>query len=333
MSDFKHLDNIYVRFGPHPVADKAHSFMNAYYAGNLPNLNSLFTDDDRTSLKGNVLELIRDHIVDGLISPAASQTEDKSTILPIINAAAFKVSSHPSNATRLTPRSLADAVRSAVTMKKVPCTIDITIQIGHIYFKHQPVTYLDWSAFTTEPVETPMPTRATTPTPPTSVDDLTAALTRALASARTDPAEIASAVTTAIRATPPAPAASTHPSAHIFNVTALPDDVRERWERRQQQKVILGSTVSTPFDSGFYYYLDGTERLFLSDGTLFIIQDRPDEKALLRDPVTCKNDTHQGIRSWYETFVRHAMDHGFYVHPLYCFQKDHGGAWGFSIWP
>ena len=24
------------------------------------------------------------------------------------------------------------------------------------------------------------------------------------------------------------------------------------------------------------------------------------------------------------------MDHGYYAHPLYCFQKDHGGAWGFT---
>ena len=24
------------------------------------------------------------------------------------------------------------------------------------------------------------------------------------------------------------------------------------------------------------------------------------------------------------------MDHGYYVHPLYCFRKDHGGEWGFT---
>ena len=26
----------------------------------------------------------------------------------------------------------------------------------------------------------------------------------------------------------------------------------------------------------------------------------------------------------------HVMDHRFYVHPLYCFCKDHGGNWGFT---
>ena len=162
-------------------------------------------------------------------------------------------------------------------------------------------------------------------------DVLVKAIADAVKESKTDPTVLANAVATGVTSGRNKPAL---PSAHLFNVNRLDRDVRERYQDRQQNKLIVGSVVKTRYSTGYYYYSDppgSGERLFLADGTLFLVQSEPNEKGLLRDPVVCKNTTHQGLRSWYNTFVRHAMDHGFYVHPLYCFRKDHGGDWGFSI--
>ena len=70
--------------------------------------------------------------------------------------------------------------------------------------------------------------------------------------------------------------------------------------------------------------------IFLRNGSLFVIRPVRDEKGLTREPPTCKDDSPHGRRTWYNSFQRHAMDNGFYVHPLYCFRKDKGGPRGFS---
>ena len=117
---------------------------------------------------------------------------------------------------------------------------------------------------------------------------------------------------------------------HLIRVLSQ-RDVRTRWERHNEHRVITRSLVTARFSSGYRYHLDGTQRLFLPDGSLFLISNAPSEKGLLRDPILCKDATHQGVRQWYETFTRHATDHGFYVHPIWCFRKDHGGTRGFTV--
>lgn len=77
--------------------------------------------------------------------------------------------------------------------------------------------------------------------------------------------------------------------------------------------------------------MHGLDKIFLPDGTLFIVQDHPNEKALMKASVRCEDDTFAGIRSWYANFVQECHDYGFYVHPLWCFRKDHGGDHGFSV--
>jgi len=59
MTDFTRLTGIYVRYDPHPTSDKAQSLFNAYYAGELPEFESLFTDENRTDLKENAVSLGR----------------------------------------------------------------------------------------------------------------------------------------------------------------------------------------------------------------------------------------------------------------------------------
>jgi len=72
MADFTRLTGIYVRYDPHPTSDKAQSLFNAYYAGELPEFESLFTDENRTDLKENVVSLIRKRIADELPEPRHS---------------------------------------------------------------------------------------------------------------------------------------------------------------------------------------------------------------------------------------------------------------------
>ena len=43
----------------------------------------------------------------------------------------------------------------------------------------------------------------------------------------------------------------------------------------------------------------------------------------------CKDDSFAGIRRWLPIFASHLAAHGFYIHPFWCYKKDHGGLWGF----
>jgi hypothetical protein len=122
-------------------------------------------------------------------------------------------------------------------------------------------------------------------------------------------------------------------SQYIFNPGALPTEVRDAFNNRSVGGVITKSLVAGPFQSNqLRYYIDGTDRLFLKDGTLFLLEsEEPNEKAFLKDIIPCRDNSHAGIRRWYNSFVQHCMDHGYYAHPLYCFRKDHGGPWGFTF--
>lgn len=50
----------------------------------------------------------------------------------------------------------------------------------------------------------------------------------------------------------------------------------------------------------------------------------------MRAPVPCVAATPAGIRHWYKQFATSVSQLGYYVHPLYCFRRDHGGEWGFT---
>jgi len=119
--------------------------------------------------------------------------------------------------------------------------------------------------------------------------DVAAAVAAALANARVS-ASGAGAGTGGSTVT----ATMTAPSTITFNCTALPTDVRKRCVRRCDEEVILKSQVTNPCASGNMCCLDGTNRLIPADGLLFVASLIPDEKNLLRNPITCKDDSHQG---------------------------------------
>jgi hypothetical protein len=81
---------------------------------------------------------------------------------------------------------------------------------------------------------------------------------------------------------------------------------------------------------GYFYHEDGIDRLILRDGTFFLMNSQ-DERKFLKEPVPCTDDSHMGIRNWYGQVALHAVSHGYYVHPFWCFWKTpRGGEKGFT---
>jgi hypothetical protein len=320
MVDFKTITAFNVTFAAHPVTRDAHKHLNASYGGLLPTFDDIFTDAGKATLQDDCVDIIKHRILYDLILPAATSTTDKTIIPPLYNGAGFRVSWNSKPQARFSKASLTSAMTGA--MANNHGQIDITISMNHLFFP-QVLNYLDWSVFS---LTVPPTTAAPAPAPGITVADMTTALTTAIQG-------IAGTRTATAPAPAPAPApgsSTTTTSRYLFNPAGLPKDVHDAYKARQENQVITRSRVDKPFADGYRYHLDGTERLMLLDGSLFVIQADYNEKGLLRDPVICKDDTHQGIRAWYNTFQRHAMDHGFYVHPLYCFRKDHGGERGFT---
>lgn len=317
VENFQQITGIYVRFDPHPIVERAQAIFNSYFAAELPHLDALFTDDTMSTLRENVVPLIRSQIATELVTPIATHTEDPICIGHIVDACPLKVSwSRNGSATRLSRANLIAALTQAIENAggKSSITVDIHVAIGCIFFPDDPhLSFLDWSVFSLTPIA-PEERRQ-----PLTVDSLVEALTA-----------VRNRGTTERRDGDADRATDTSTTAYTFNPATLPRDVRRAWERFQENAPVRRSEVEGEFDSGNRYYIDGSERLFLRDGSLFLMSTELDVKGLLRDPVTCKDDSHQGLRSWYQTFMRHCMDNGFYVHPFYCFRKDHGGAWGFT---
>ena len=204
----------------------------------------------------------------------------------------------------------------------------ITVGLSHFHFQ-EGCDCTDWAEF----AETAFPASASTSASTVSAAGLTpgqisALVTSAVSAAKYTPDEIGKAVGAGY-----ATAAMRPHSSYTFNVLALPTDVQDRFTRRRDNKPVLKSHTEdgAHFVGGNRYHLDPPNRLICLDGTLCVFEKVPDEKGLLREPILCRDDTYQGLRTWYDTFMRHAIDHSFYVHPLWCFRKDHGGNWGFTV--
>jgi len=322
---------IFVKFAPHPTKKDAHTQLNNLYSGYL-DYKELFSDpkqQESDKLKSYLQDQIVAQICTKLINPYASQTTDKSVIPVLIKNCTFRVQFNGQNGERYTKKALIRNLLKAKTAGKD--TIDLILGINHLYFEEDvPLTYLDWSKI----LDVPPAVSSVAPAALTAVDIATA-VTNALAAAPLS--------TTAAPAPAPTPATSASTiatAAYVFNPGSLPADVLLRYQRKTQNRVILGSTIKKSFDPlvtptgtaphGFMYYQDGPERIILADGTLYIVQV-PNEKGLFRQPVRCADDTHAGVRNWYQVFTQHVMDHGFFVLPIWCFRKGHGGEWGFSF--
>jgi hypothetical protein len=334
---FSSVTDIFVSFQAHPHDSNAHKHLNNVYTDTIANPERLYVDPNVCNVvKDNtdLLALVRQIITFEVIAPYATLTADAAAdIKPIIDSAAlFAVSGNTQR--RLNKDSLTRVLDAAVTGGKHQ--IQILISLARVCFDNSSgsLNYLDWSCITTTATPSVAP-----PTAPATATDIALAVAASMPVPATA-TELAAAFATVFPA--PAPGgggihptttssgASTVGSMYLFNFKALPADVRTRYQNKIANGIISGSTVSTRYAGGNFYHEEGVDTLILADGSYFMIQD-PNEKEFMRASVNCEDDTHAGIRSWYENFVKACHDYGFYAHPLWCFRRDHGGDRGFSI--
>ena len=345
-TNFKTITAIKVKWTQHtdPKYAKVHSHINSYYSDNLPNHKRIYvveTDEDEVKPDNELRRMIRNIIATELIVPFAMNTPDAVNVLLLLNDAPMFVDDGTMRR-RLTKATMTDALTRAVTGNKT--YIEIQLGTGNMYFNDdaQPINYSNWTDTMMSNTAFPM----TAPPVPLSASDIATAVATAMPAAP-DATALASAFATAFTGmgsrgapgssattlggtpasgvTPPGPVSS----YWTFNPAALPSDARGAWQNKNDGGLILGSKVRAKFASGGYYELDGSDRLVLKDGTLYIMQE-PNEKELFRSPVCCDDDTYVGVRNWYNSFGEHLRSHGFYAHPFYCFRKDHGGRHGFT---
>ena len=297
---------ILVRYDRHTVYSDAHTGMNQLYGGLIPDISTLFIDPgNRDNLVPDAFDRLLSVVIDQMIVPVATSST-VATVTPLLNKCPFKVSPTPGSAgVRATSTAVLKTAMINNLKAKKEDHIELSISIIPLHFP-SPCTYLNWTQFSSDPMQAPPP-------PPT-LASLVAALTKPGSSG---PSGAGSASGTIAA------------SSYFFNPSALDPDVKEAYERYRDGRVVTSARVSGPFTNGHRYAIDG-QRLILRDGTLFLMDQPLDEKGLLRDPVVCTDDSLAGIRAWYNTLVRHAIDHGVYVHPLYLFRKDQGGPWGFK---
>lgn len=327
-----------IKFLPNGITDKLHTQLNINYGVPIPDPTVLFVDSaavDELLPETELLAALRNAISADVIKPLAIETLNVTDIAPLINSAAMFVEVKKVKH-RLSKTTLASAI-AAATAKPDGGLVEIMIGTSHIYIDETsgPVSYLNWTKFSTI---------ATAPSAAPNV--LTAAdIAAAVASAIPKPptaTELATAFAAAYQPSPVPPGRTTAASRSIpttsvsspspqFNANILAPDVRTRYENKLAKKLILGSTVKTPFASGYFYARVGEDVYVLADGTAFIYQAEPNEKALMRAVVSCNDDSHAGTRKWYEVLTQAFHDYGFYCHPINCFLADHGGERGFTV--
>ena len=340
MADFTAVTRITVRFLPHHSSTQAHQHLNNLYADELPQFERVFTDPatrQEVHTDATLLAVVRDIIINEMIHQFATETADAQPIAQVLVNLALRISitAGPTAVNRrLSKAALTDVMTLACSNVAYHGNICIQILTNGMYFNPDTtVNFLDWNQISATPFA------ATTALPPVTAPPTATDIAAAVAGALPVPpalpsaADIANAFAVAFP-TAAGPGGAVVPPAgpgtiFTFNSTALPNDVATRYDNKKARGLVVGNTVSQPFAGGNRFHIDNNDKLILADGTMFLLQT-PNEKGVVRDPVTCKSDDHAGIRQWYESFTDHCHTHGYYVHPLWCFRPDHGGERGFT---
>jgi hypothetical protein len=111
------------------------------------------------------------------------------------------------------------------------------------------------------------------------------------------------------------------PSLYIFNSAGLPADVAQHFQAKMDHQLISKCMLTPPFSNGLIYHLQGTHHMVLADGTVYVAPNvQLNKKYMLKNPVTCKDDSPSGVQQWYEVFVNNVMAHHVYAHPLWCYK-------------
>jgi hypothetical protein len=147
--------------------------------------------------------------------------------------------------------------------------------------------------------------------------------------------------TTPTRSTTSLPAALsggiyTTPPTDVFNIHALPSDVKIRYDAHQNPSITLRPQDFIPFvnTTGPHtsYYHDPSligQRVILLNGA--VLEGTRDTKTFLREIPACNKDTPTGLRTWYRTFTQWALSNGIYVVPFDLVTKGHGQHNGFEF--
>jgi len=244
---------------------------------------------------------------------------------------------------------------SAAVSRDTPKTyFQIEVLTNHVYFRPHLFDPTDWSTYHFTAPMLPPP-------PPTAIDiaaavagsvpsaaDMGHAISVSVSNAL---APVVNAITTAGVAAPTAPTpAHALSDSYRFIPGQLPPPVRERYDRVLNNQPVLGNDLRqypedardplNPLYPARWYYEDlsadpatlPNRIIILATGHPFVIET-PNEKGLLRRPIKCTSSRPEALRHWYQMIHRHARDHGYYIHPLYAFRKNHGGNWGFTAGP
>eukprot|EP00980_Cylindrotheca_fusiformis_P005318 scaffold1137_cov65-Cylindrotheca_fusiformis.AAC.1 len=297
-----------------------------------------------------LITTLKQIIAKEMIKPIATQTPDVSHIMPIINAAPIKVLANKATklARRLTKTALTAALENA--RRKGEDTIEIHISTVSMHYDNSSVVMdlTNWTKFSTN-APSQVPTSSNKPATAAEIGQATAqAIVSSIPSAPSaqdialayasiagtqgsTAAPMPSNVQSSTTSTIPGSGSSTYFSMYTFNAAILPPDVRLRFENKLNDGLILGSTVRTPYSGGYLYHEEGMDKFILSDGSMFSTANVPNEKALMKATIYCDDDSHAGIRAWYAGVTQVGFDYGFYIHPLFCFRANHGGARGFTV--
>ena len=348
MADFLTIPDIIVVWEPHWSGDvNVHIQFNALYGGSMPNFRRIFVNEttcDEVKADNDLRTTIVDIITDEMIIPVATQTTNVAAIRPLILAAPKSIHVNVRNRghKRLSKDFVTEQLEYARDTPNCLDKVEIHVSTTHLYFSHTvPITYLNWDHILGAP-----PAVAVPPAAPPSAADIARAVAGAIPAAPIFPsaADIGNAIGNAlaaqgggrgggaggagaIGAVPPR-RPTTASAAYTFNTRGLPADVLTAFTNKMDGGLVTGTSTRTPYAGGNLYHIDG-DRYILADGSLFLAQE-PNEKGLMKNPPTCEKDHHAGVRQWYQSFTIHCMDHGFYVHPLWCFRANHGGSRGFT---
>jgi hypothetical protein len=121
----------------------------------------------------------------------------------------------------------------------------------------------------------------------------------------------------------------TTPPTDIFNINALPSDVKIRFDAHQNPSITLRPQDFVPFHNATgpptNYYHDPAiigKRVILLNGA--VLEGTKDTKTFLREIPSCTKNTQTGLRTWYRAFTQWALSTGIYVVPFELIKKGHG---------
>jgi len=345
VTEFKDITSIPVVFARHPIYPEAHIHVNAtIYSDAFMDMEDLFNitaPPVRDTFVADPVAVIKDKIRNDFIAPNAVDTPDATAITPLWARCSFTISAgHRFSNRRLTLANLREAMQCAITYN-VAHELKITIGIQALHFRPG-LNYLRWGTDITDSATGfAAPAAAPAPAPAAAAP---APAPAAAAPSSTDIATaVATAVAAAISSAPPPTITVTAPTTTsatrlrmLFDPTSLPADVRARYQHKQDRR-ILTTVIHTPFNCprdpchNMHYWIDpGLEKMICADETIFF-QVPIDEKLVMKNPISCKKDTHASICRWYQTFQETLMQYGVYVHLLWLFRKNNGGEWGFTV--